>query len=326
MKQLLTPGRWRGLQTTSTRDHRFTILAFDQRGSYRKLLAENSTYETAVQIKSEVVGALSYHASAVLLDQEYGLYPALHMAGSSGLLMSVEKTGYSGDSTYRRIDFINGWTVGKIKAMGASAVKLLAYYHPESGDLAEEIEGVIAKVIDDCHRLDLPLFLEPLSYSLEAEVPKESAAFAATRPMAVRETARRLSKLKPDVLKMEFPVDATFNQDRAAWRAACEALNAASEVPWVLLSGGVDYDTFVDQTRIACESGASGFLAGRAIWKEAVKLDGEARQRFLTETAIPRIERLAEITAKSARPWTDFYELPAASEDWYQRYTYTAGV
>lgn len=321
MKQQLTPGRWRGLQTTSTRDHLFTILAFDQRGSYRRMLPENSTYETAVQIKTEVVVALSPHASAVLLDQEYGLYPALHMAGSSGLLMSVEKTGYSGDSTYRRVEFINGWTAAKIKAMGASAVKLLAYYHPESGELAEEIEDVIAQVIDQCHRVDLPLFLEPLSYSLNAEVAKESAGFAETRPMVVRETARRLSRLKPDVLKMEFPVDAAFNADRAMWRSACAALNAASEVPWVLLSGGVDYDTFVDQTRTACEAGASGFLAGRAIWKEAVQLDTQARQRFLTETAVPRIDQLAEITAKSARPWTDFYDLPAASEDWYQRYT-----
>jgi len=320
MKQILTPGRWRGLQTTSTPDHIFTILAFDQRGSYRKMLPEGSSYDEAVKIKTEVVVTLSYHASAVLLDHEYGLYPAMHMSGGSGLLLSYEKSGYSGDSTYRRIDFIDGWTVDKIKALGASAVKLMAYYHPDTGALADEIEGVIAKAIDDCRRVDLPFFLEPMSYSLDANVAKETEAFAKTRPQVVRETARRLSKLKPDVLKMEFPIDAAFNTDHKAWQAECEALSAACEVPWVLLSAGVDFATFEDQTRIACESGASGFLAGRAIWKEAVTMGDAARQQFLKETAVPRINHLSEVAAKSARPWTDFYDLAVATSDWYKTY------
>ncbi|MFN8371263.1 MAG: tagatose 1,6-diphosphate aldolase [Anaerolineae bacterium] len=320
MKQILTPGRWRGLKTTSTRDDIFTILAFDQRGSYRKMLSEGSSYETAVRIKTDVVVSLSYHASAVLLDHEYGLYPALHMSGGSGLLLSVEKSGYSGDSTYRRIDFIDDWDVSKIKAMGASAVKMMAYYHPETGALAEEIEQVIAKVIAACHQLDIPLFLEPMSYSLDPNVAKESADFAKTRLHVVRETARRLGGLKPDVLKMEFPVDVAYDKDRGSWRSACASLNAVCEVPWVLLSAGVDFATFEEQTRIACESGASGFLAGRAIWKEAVTMSDEARARFLAETAVPRIKKLADVASKTARPWTEFYELAAASADWYKSY------
>jgi tagatose 1,6-diphosphate aldolase len=316
----LTPGRWRGLKTTSTRDHIFTILAFDQRGSYRKMLAEGTDYPTAVNIKTEVVVALSYHASAVLLDHEYGLHPALKMSGGSGLLLSVEKSGYSGDSTYRRIDFIDDWNVAKIKAMGASAVKMMAYYHPETGDLANEIEGVIAKLLAECHAADMPLFLEPMSYSIEAGIAKESAEFAATRPHVIKETARRLSALKPDVLKLEFPVDAAFNTDRAAWQKECEAVSAVCEVPWVLLSAGVDFATFADQTRIACEAGASGFLAGRAIWKEAVTMNDADRHHFLATVAVPRINQLSAIATEAARPWHEFYDLPESSADWYQRY------
>ncbi len=320
MTTTITPGRWRGLKTTSTRDHVFAILAFDQRGSYRKMLPPDSTYDQAVSIKVEVVSALSDHASAVLLDHEYGLQPALHMNGGSGLLLSLEKSGYSGDSTYRHIDFIPDWTANKIKAVGASAVKIMAYYHPDTGELAEEIEAVCARVIADCHALDIPLFLEPMSYSLDPNVAKESAEFAATRPHVLNETARRLGALNPDVLKLEFPLDAAYNDDHAAWAQACAELNAACPVPWVLLSAGVAFETFVAQTQIACEAGASGFLAGRAIWKEAVMLTTETRAQFLNEVAVPRIQQLIDVTTRSARPWTEFYTLAPTDAAWYQTY------
>ena len=316
----ITPGRWRGLKTTSTNDHVFSILAFDQRGSYRKMLPTGSTYEQAVKIKTEVVVTLSRHASAVLLDHEYGLTPAMQMSGNTGLLLSVEKSGYSGDSTYRHVDFLPDWNASKIKAMGASAVKIMAYYHPDTGDLATEIEDVCAKIIAECHALDIPLFLEPMSYSADANVSKESADFAKIRPHILRETARRLGALQPDVLKVEFPVDVAFESNRAVWRTECEAMSALCPVPWVLLSAGVDFDTFTEQTQMACETGASGFLAGRAIWKEAVSMSDEARDTFLNEVAVPRINKLTQVANQAARPWTDFYSLADATGEWYKSY------
>lgn len=321
MTQVLAPGRWRGLKQTSIDGDVFTILAFDQRGTYRRMLPENTSYETAVDIKREVVAALSPHASAVLLDTDYGLLPALHLARGCGLLMALEKSGYSGDSTYRRIEFDPKWNVAKSKRMGASAIKLLAYYHPHSGALAEEIEGVIKQVADECHRFDMPLYLEPMSYSLDATISKESAEFAKTRPEVVRETAERLSKTGADVLKLEFPIDAAYNTDRAAWEQACKVVSDASAVPWVLLSAGVDFETFADQTRIACQTGASGFLAGRAIWKEAVSMPYNARVEFLAQKATDRLYRLSKIALENARPWTDFYTAPIASKTWVSDYT-----
>lgn len=320
MKQPITPGKWRHLKQTSTHEHIFTILAFDQRGSYRRMLPEGTSYEAAVQIKREVVVALSYHSSAVLLDPVYGLPAALEMAGTSGLLMSLEKSGYSGDSTYRQLAFTDGWTVSKIKRMGASAVKLMVYYHPDTGALAEELEETIRRVAQECQRYDIPLFLEPMSYSLQAGVPKESAAFAETRPQVVRETARRLGGLGADVLKLEFPVDVAFNQDRSQWRAACAAISDVCPIPWVLLSAGVDFEVFEEQVRIACEEGASGFLAGRAIWKEAVVMSPEERQYFLATTAVDRLKRITESASRLARPWTDFYAPLAGNEAWFRSY------
>lgn len=315
----ITPGRWRGLKTTSMDEAAiFTILAFDQRGSYRKMLPAGTGYEDAVSIKTEIVTTLTTKTSAVLLDNQYGLLPAMQIRGGCGLMMSYEESGYSGDATYRKLIFNPDWTIEKIKKMGGSAVKLLAYYHPHSGALAEEIEGVIAEVIAECHRWDLPLFLEPMSYSLDAAVAKESEAFAKTRPQVVIDTAARLSKLGPDVLKMEFPVDAAFHSDRAQWKSTCESVSAVSSVPWVLLSAGVDFDIFAEQAEIACKAGASGWLAGRAIWKEAVTMTPENRTAFLQGEATRRAEKLAAIAAQYSRPWTEFYAPPPASDSWFK--------
>lgn len=321
MTQTLTPGRWRGLRLTSSSQDVFTILAFDQRDSYTKMLPAQTAYDDAVSIKHEVVTALAPDASAVLLDATYGMKSALNLNRSSGLLMALEKSGYTGDSTYRRIEFYDDWTVAKIKRAGASAVKLLIYYHPGAGALAQEIEDLVKRVRDECTKYDIPLFLEPVSYSLDKNISKSSAEFAATRPQVVRETAERLSPLKPDVLKLEFPVDTEFNDDQKSWRAACEAISSVCDVPWALLSAGVDFEVFEPQLRVACESGASGFLAGRAIWKEGIPMSPQDRRQFLAQKAIDRFRRLADIANQNARPWTDFYQPSIGGETWYIDYS-----
>ena len=321
MTQPLTPGRWRGLKTTSSRKNVFNILAFDQRGTYRKMLPPDTSYETAAQMKRDIVVALSFHASAVLLDNQYGLQSMVDMNGGSGVLMSYEESGYSGDSTYRGIKFEADWTVAKIKQIGASAVKVLAYYNPNNKALAAEIEVVLKQVAEDCHKHDLPLFLEPLSYSLDANVAKESAEFAKLRPDIVIETAERLSQTGADILKMESPIDPNFDSDQQRWKDTFAALSKVSTVPWVLLSAGVNFETFEIQTRLACEAGASGWLAGRAIWKEAVTMTNEQRATFLSSKATERMQRLNSIATQYARPWTDFYAPPAGSMTWFNSYS-----
>ncbi len=317
----LTPGRYRGLKSTSLAQRDvFGIIAFDQRASYRKMMAPSLEYDYLAQVKNEIIGALSRDASAILTDPTYGLGAAMQMSSKSGLLLALDNSGYSGDSTYRKTELIPGWTAEKIRKAGANAVKFMVYYNPQHQELAAELEALICRVVSDCHRWDLPVFLEPMSYSIEPGVTKESAEFAAQRSEIVIETARRLSRTGADVLKMEFPLDIARDQDQTAWRATCQQLSDVSAVPWVLLSAGVDFEAFKPQVQVACECGASGFLAGRAIWKEAAAMSTADRAAFLADTASARLCQLLEVAAANARPWTDFYAPPQSSETWYESY------
>ena len=320
MTTTLTPGRWSGLRTTSTHEDVFSILAFDQRNSYRKMLPEETSYDAAVALKQEIVTALTQYASAVLVDPVYGLPSALNRSRGSGLLMSYEKSGYTGVSTYRELHFDADWTIAKIKNMGASAVKLMVYYHPDSGELAEKNERIIAEIRQECHAHDIPIFLEPMSYSLDESISKSSQAFADARPRVIIETARRLGALGCDVLKLEFPYDAAFHDNRGDWARACAQVSEACEAPWVLLSAGVDFPIFEAQATVACQNGASGWLAGRAIWKEAVTMTPDQRREFLDGEASARIQGLIDIANMHGRPWTDFYTHIPNAENWAQSY------
>lgn len=321
MTTQLSPGRWRGLKTTSLKEKDvFGIVAFDQRGSYRRMLPDATPYEVAVQIKEEIIAAMALNATAVLTDPVYGLGPAMKMCGQSGLLMALEKSGYSGDSTYRRTEFLDTWTPEKIRKMGASAVKLMVYYNPQAQELADELDELVRKKVAEIHAQDIPVFLEPMSYSIDADVSKDSEAFAAQKPEIVVETARRLSQTGADVLKMEFPYDHNYQKDEAVWRTGCADLSENCATPWVLLSAGVNFETFERQTIVACEAGASGFLAGRAIWKEAVNMPENERATFLSGQATDRLKRLLEIAAEKSRPWSEFYSHPESKENWFETY------
>lgn len=325
---LPTVGRIRGLEQIATPDGRFTILALDQRGSLLRALdlsAEDpATYQILRDFKLAVLDALAEHASAVLLDPQYVAAEAVAaglVPGDCGLIVSLEKSGYVGEGTARRQMVVPGWSVAKVKRMGASAAKLYLSYHPDS-ESADHQMALLGKLIAEAHDLDLPLLAEPVSFSLDADVPKKSTAFAAERPALIAEITGRVGAPGPDVLKLEFPHDAAFSDDEGQWLAACEAITERAPVPWTLLSAGVDFDVFRRQVRVACRGGARGFVAGRAIWKEAATLEGADRTRFLREVAAPRLQELAEIVAAEARPWRDHYPnlAEAAGEGWLAGY------
>jgi len=200
---------------------------------------------------------------------------------------------------------------------------LLIYYHPNAGELTEQQDMLTREVIKDCHRYDIAFFLEVVSYSIDPKLDKTSTGFAAKRPRLICDIASRLGALGPDVLKLEFPVDVFYDSDEGNWARACEAVSEAAHCPWAVLSAGVDFNLFLRQVEIACRCGASGFIAGRALWKEGIPMPALERADWLTNVAAARLDQLTEIADRYARPWRDFFPgiENSASLGWLDSYS-----
>lgn len=319
----LSIGKYRNLQQCATPGGALAVLALDHRQGLRKAMRPDAPDQVfppeMTAFKQTLVTHLAPAASAVLLDPEVGAAQCIAagvLPGQTGLVVALEATGYSGDSTARASQVLPGWSVGKAQLMGANAVKLLVYYHPDS-PTAPEIEALVQAVAADCAAADLPLMLEPLSYPLQSGQKKLASA---EKRRVVVETARRLVIPGVDVLKAEFPLDVAAEPDERCWADACAELSTASSAPWVLLSASVDYDTYLRQVAVACHHGASGVAVGRAVWKEAVTLRGQELTHFLQGEGRRRMARVTALCNALARPWADFYHAPPVDERWFETY------
>jgi tagatose-1,6-bisphosphate aldolase len=317
-------GTRRGLDATSSARGTFAVLALDHRQNLRKELhledPSITTVDEMIDFKRTVVRALSSIATGTLLDPEIGAAQCIadgSLAGGDGLIVALEATGYEGEPGARISRLLPGWDVAKAKRLGASAAKLLVYYHPDAPNAADQ-ERLVAGLAADCRAQDLPLFVEPLSFGLDG-----GALVGDDRRRVVVETARRMTALGGDVLKAEFPYDAAV-LDRSRWADACAELDAASTLPWVLLSGGVDDATFEAQVEVACTAGASGVLVGRSVWAPAAALPREGRRAWLEGEGAARLRRLVEMVEEAGHPWRPRWRSAAAPEPpepgWYARY------
>ena len=330
-------GKLRGLQQLADSRGMMTMCAIDHRGALKRALNEKNpdavSYQDMVDFKLDLCQAVAPFASAILLDPEYGAGQAIAaglLPGPKGLLVSLEKSGYTGDSTARITELLPGWGVKKARKMGASAVKLLIYFRPDLKDIASKQLDLVAGLADQCLEEDIAFLVEPVSYPIEKERiiqgGTSSKKFAEIKPGLVIETARQITALPIDVLKAEFPADIKFEQDEGKLLGLCQELNRASRLPWVLLSAGVDFESFRKQVKIACKAGASGFLAGRALWQEGAQIRSrDERMKFFQNTAAPRLKELAEIADIYGKPWysrlgAENGKFAPLAEGWYRGY------
>ncbi|MDY6911041.1 MAG: tagatose 1,6-diphosphate aldolase [Chloroflexota bacterium] len=327
----LTIGKTRGLQQLSNTKGIFTICSVDHRRSLRKMMGNGNvssiTYQHLVDFKLDICEALASHASGVLLDPIYGASQAIAanvIPGQTGLLVSLEAAdcdsyGDEGQSC----ELLTEWSIGKVKAMGASAVKLPLYYRPDLPNVASEHLNAVIKSAYDCKSLDLAIFVGPRNYIVK-ELERDPWEFARKKSTLAVDTAYQLSRLPVDVLKVEFPADVAYERDEQKMLDMCHQLNEASVVPWVLLSGGVGFDVFKKQLEIACKAGASGFLAGRALWQEAASLPSRLRFKFLESTAVERLQELSDMADAYGKSWyhkleaSNNYLYPDFNEEWSQ--------
>jgi tagatose 1,6-diphosphate aldolase len=319
----LTLGKVLGLSRAS-RDGVFGVLALDHQDALRRALRPHApaqvTDNELTRFKLMVVQALSPCFTAVLHDPVWGGPQAVAAnLASGGLLVELEKADYGMAPLPLHVEIRPGWSVSKIKRMGADGVKLFFYYHPDAAMHCAIQEAVIAAAVRECTRYDIPLYAEPVRYPLPNE-DAISPAYAADMTRVVVESARRVAALGADVLKLEFPVDARHSTDEALWLRACEQVSSDLGVPWTLLSAGVDFETFARQVRCACQGGASGFIAGRAVWGEACALPEKEREQWLCTVARDRMQHLLDIAAAAALPWTRHYAAEPVDTEWYRRY------
>ncbi len=317
-------GKYHRLKKCSSPAHSLSVLAIDHRTSLLKAIGKHRPGKIGVaelaEFKLDIIEYIGNAADAILLDPEFGA-PAYISAGvpekNKGLVLSVEKSGYSGNPTLRENDLLSSWNIHKTIRLAADAVKLLVYYHPAAQNKAVT-EALIAQVAQECETHEIPFFLEVLTYSLD---PKFDKIPGDERRKVVVETARQLSGLGADVLKLEFPADISAFPDHQYWADTCAALTEASLCPWILLSASVDFETYYDQVSIACQKGSSGIAVGRAVWKEAVPMESRSQRiEFLSQTAHTRMEELNLLCQAAARPWTDYYAPPEISEQWHSEY------
>lgn len=286
-------GKKKGLQAVSDARGVIAAVAIDQRSALRNLFANFMGVEpqavpadNLIQFKEAVSRILTPHASAILLDPEYGLPATRQRAEHSGLLLAYEKTGYDNRISGRLPSLLDRWSVRRLAEAGADCVKILLYYSSASStEISEAKQAFVERVGAECAAEDLPFFLELVAYSEHAEA--KTAEFARIKPAIISAGMNEFSKpnYRVDVLKVGFPVDLAFVEGSPAANTQCvysrdqateyfRQMSDAAALPFLYLSEGVSNEAFQFGLELATQAGAkfSGVLCGRATWKDGVAI------------------------------------------------------
>ena len=224
MTSKMTAGKLAGLKAVSDARGVIAAAAMDQRGSLKKSLAKEKGVadlpdSALIEFKELVTDVLTRHASAILLDPEFGL-PAAKRRHGKGLLLAYEKTGYDADQPGRLPDLLDHWSVRRLKEAGADCVKVLLYYTPfEKSDINDRKHAFIERIGDECRAHDIAFFLEFVGYDVHGNSEK-SLEYARKKPEIVSGSMSEFGKEKYliDVLKVEVPVQMEFVQGTKAFK------------------------------------------------------------------------------------------------------------
>jgi tagatose 1,6-diphosphate aldolase len=327
----ITRGKLKGLEAVSDSRGVIGAAAMDQRGSLRSAIAKDKgidkkavTDQMMSEFKEAVVRVLTPHASAILLDPEYGLSAAKQRAKNAGLLLAYENSGYDNTRPGRLPDLLDHYSVRRLVAEGADCIKILLYYTPfDPAEINDVKHAWVERIGGECTAADVPFFLEFVGY--EEGVDEKGIEFARKKPECVIGSMQEFSKPQyaVDVMKVEVPVTMAF----VAGTRSCKGESAYSreeakdhfrkaaavaKKPFIYLSAGVSNDTFSETLDLAAESGVnfSGVLCGRATWKDSIpvyaKQGVKALEDWLSDQGVKNIKNVnGRLTA--AKPWFAFY-------------------
>lgn len=332
----LSAGKYWSLRRLADENGYFKMTAVDQRPGVEALVASRrpdgrSTYEDVGAIKELLIQELSPHSSALLVDPGYAFpYGYRSLDPKKGLLVTAEQWDCEEDAGGRRTLLYPGWSVEKIKRMGADGVKLMLWYRPDaSAETLAHQQALVEAVGAACRQHDIAFLLEPLVYPFLSET--SSADYREDpnkRPEMVIDTVREFRKERygVDIFKLETPLPANTiadpDVDNAESRAAqgwFDQIDAHLDRPWVMLSAGAGMEPFRRVLAYAFRAGASGYLAGRAIWWGATEHfpDLEAFRAQVRAQGIPYAEKIQAMLHQHGRPWTEKMggESPVALRD-----------
>lgn len=325
-------GKHWGLRRLADADGFFSMVAVDQRPPIVNLVArargiapEAVGFDDIVAVKALLAEALAPHASALLVDPDFGLPAATpYLRPDRGLILTLEEHRYDDTPGGRRSRAIPHWSVAQIRRLGADAVKLLAWYRPDaSQEVLDWQQSFVQQVGDDCAAHDIPFVFELLVHPFAAAPSAAGASSTTTAAPDYSEDAGKQSRLVidsvrtfahprfgVDLFKLESPIPmAQLPDPQGPGAAAAQALfdemgAACGGVPWVLLSAGGSMQQFEHALVYACRAGCSGFLAGRAVWWSALQAyaDAAAVRAALQHSAVPYLDRLSELVQRLGRP------------------------
>jgi tagatose 1,6-diphosphate aldolase len=316
------------MKAVSDRRGVIAAAAMDQRGSLQKALAKEKGGEISdsmlEEFKSIVTEVLTPHASAILLDPEWGLPASRKRAKNSGLLLAYEKTGYDKTGPGRLPDLLDNWSARRLKEAGADCVKVLLYYTPTDGKaINDKKHAWVERIGDECRANDIPFFLEFVGY--DEGMDEKSVEFARKKPEIVTGSMAEFTKDRygVDVMKVEVPINMKFVEGSKSYagqkaytrQEAMELFRKAAAVatrPFIYLSAGVSNAEFNESLALAAESGVkfNGVLCGRATWKDGIpiygKQGGKAFEDWLKSEGVKNIENV-NTSLKAASSWFDAY-------------------
>jgi tagatose 1,6-diphosphate aldolase len=323
----ITPGKLAGMKAVSNDRGVIAAAAMDQRGSLKKALAKDGASigdREMEEFKSLVAEVLTKHASAILLDPEWGLPASKRRAKGAGLLLAYEKTGYDKTGPGRLPDLLDDWSVRRLKEAGADCIKILLYYTPfDPKEVNDRKHAWVERIGDECRANDIPFFLEFVGYEEGAD--EKGLEYAKKKPEIVRASMAEFTKDRygVDVMKVEVPINMKFVEGARAFggqkayskQEALDHFRRAADVatrPFIYLSAGVSNAEFTESLELAAEAGTrfSGVLCGRATWKDGIavyaKDGGDAFRKWLESDGVRNINAVNE-RLKPAHPWFEYY-------------------
>ena len=300
MPNRMTTAEHRGYQQICGADGHMMVVACDQRGAMRQILASTPEERAGIDenklgdVKSDIVAHLANSASCVLLDPVCAVPRVIDegvLGRDTALLIGLDASGWDVDAKgYRLSKLVPGVDARRVRELGGTGGKLMVYLRPDHPEANTHNIGIIRDCVADFAKEDLLLVVEILTYAVDGE---DEAAYKAKFGELIEGCARVALDNGSKVLKLPVPGSA----------ASCRAISdMAGDVPWAVLSAGVDHQTFLGQVETAMRNGASGVIAGRSLWKDCISLDRKVEQERLANIATPRLREIQKILQAFAAP------------------------